>query len=44
MWKIYDLHVDRTTGLGSLNDDGWWNFDRISLFQEDYNPHPKNST
>jgi hypothetical protein len=32
---MYDLHVDRVIGIGYLNEEGWWNFDRISLFQID---------
>jgi len=32
LWKLYDLQVDRTLGLGSINDEGWWNFERMSLF------------
>lgn len=31
-WTTYDLTVDRSIGLGSLNLEGWWNFDRISIF------------
>ncbi len=38
MWNVYDLHVDRTLVIGELNEQGWWNFDRIQLFQEDFNP------
>lgn len=33
LWKLYDLQVDRTVGLGSIDDEGWWNFERMSLFQ-----------
>lgn len=32
LWRVYDLQVDRTVGLGTISDEGWWNFDRISLF------------
>lgn len=31
--RFYDLHLDRDIGLGSINDEGWWNFERLSLFQ-----------
>lgn len=27
------LEDDRAVGIGALNKDGWWNFERIDLFK-----------
>ena len=35
-WVLYDLHVDRTVGLGQINEEGWFNFERLSLYQISY--------
>ena len=35
------MHVDRSIGVGTLNEEGWWNFDRISLFQNDVEKCPE---
>lgn len=35
-WVLYDLHVDRSVGLGQMNEEGWLNFERLSLYQISY--------
>lgn len=31
-YSVYDVHIDRVIGVGTLNEEGWWNFDRFSFF------------
>lgn len=34
-YSMYDIRVDRVIGIGSLGEDGWWNFERLSIYQID---------
>ena len=34
-YGLYDIHVDKVIGLGHLNEEGWWDFQRLALFQND---------
>ena len=31
--KLLELHEERTIGIGQLDEDGWWNFDKIDIFK-----------
>jgi hypothetical protein len=31
--NLTGLYQDRSIGIGTLNEEGWWNFDRIDIFK-----------
>ena len=34
-YSLYDIHIDRVVGIGYLTEEGWWNFERLSIYQID---------